>query len=437
MVSGGITFDYNRDQMQKQDIEHRILSEIGLRHILDIDKLQGIQDHLAKISGLSMVIVDSKGIPITKETSFSDFCKTRREIFSCKQHCIFSDAYGGLKAAMQNAPYIYRCPGGLVDCAIPISINGQYVCAVLMGQVRTNSYEELENVGNLVKIDNSILEDPFLLDKYHQTPIVEMDKIKLICELAHFLIREMTEKQIVLLIQKEYEKENNRLAHENELKDIAVEELKRMEKRQIKNELNPQFIMSIMNSISNLSLIEGAEQTNELVCLFSESIRYNFETHDAFVPLNLELANIKNYLKIQEICLGDKFDYDIIVNCSIVEKRILSLVILPFVENAIIHGLAPKKDKGKITIIIDENEEDYTITVKDNGIGIHKETIQKMMKMNVARYESEEQLTGLSISNTRRRLIKYFGHEYDIQIKSNEQENGITVTITIPLLMNS
>ncbi|SDY20057.1 Histidine kinase [Evansella caseinilytica] len=419
----------------KAQIEQKILSDIGLRHIIDVETLQGIQEKLAGVTGLSMVTVDFKGEPITKETCFSDFCLARREISVCKKNCYFSDAYGGLKAAMADSPYIYRCPAGLVDCAVPIIINGQHLGAVLMGQVRCFETDSLENLSQFIKDDIDMQHFPELVEKYKKTAVLELDKVRMIADLAHFIIKEMVEKQVALLVQREYERKNDQLLSENEAKSNVISRLKHLEFQQTKVELRPQFMLSIMNAISSLSLIEGAVQTNEMTCLFADMIRFHHEAKGHFVDFEKELKNLDDYLKIQQMRLGDKLAHHLAVHCDIVNKKIPPLVLLPFVENAILHGILPKNATGTIFITVSEKGTDYRITIKDDGIGIPEKKISRLIEADVNDFSDKYHLMGLSIYNARRRLTQYFGKAYDIHIDSRPNK-GTTVEILIPKRIN-
>lgn len=144
---------YLDSNLRTNEIESKLLTELGLRNMLDLAVLQEIQDKLARVTNLAMVTVDLQGHPLTKETSFCEYCLARRQDERRKQSCFFSDAYGGLKASMIKEPYIYHCPAGLTDCAIPIIFNGQYMGTVVIGQVRTLGGDSLENLQNIIKVD--------------------------------------------------------------------------------------------------------------------------------------------------------------------------------------------------------------------------------------------------------------------------------------------
>ncbi|MCO7124444.1 PocR ligand-binding domain-containing protein [Sporolactobacillus shoreicorticis] len=439
MKSAQLVHAAYEDESAKSDMytkyEQKIINEVGLRRIIDVPSLQKVQDDLASITGLSMVTVDSKGIPITEESGFSTFCAARRKITSCKENCFFSDAYGGLKAAISNSPYVYRCPAGLVDCAVPIFVSNQPLGAVLMGQVRCPDSGTLENVEKFVKEKISKEHCAELMEKYEQTTILEINKIKMIGNMIYFIIKEMMERRVAQLVQDEIERTNFELVDELSEKEAQLNKIRKNERRQLKTELAPQFLMSIMNAISSLSILEGARQTNELVCLFSNMLRYNFETKEKFVALDKELVNLDNYLGIQRIRFADRFDYQIVKKCQTRNKKVPYLVFFPFVENAILHGILPGKKKGKVVVTVEDcSDRNYLITIEDNGRGMDQEDVDRLLGNQAQTNTEKSALKGISIYNTRKRLVGYFGKEYDIKIQSR-RNFGFTVYCRIPAVI--
>ncbi|AUJ32721.1 MAG: PocR ligand-binding domain-containing protein [Liquorilactobacillus nagelii] len=420
-------------QQQEKAKLIKVLSETGMKDIIDIDALQKMQDNIAEISGISIVAVDAKGTPITKETSFTSFCKLRRTIDECRSNCFFSDAYGGLKAAMKNTPYIYKCPAGLVDCAVPINIYGIYLGAILMGQVRceTKSIKGLENVKNFTLEDINEAKTSALYDEYKKTKIVKLERLKLVANMFHLIIDEMIEKKVEELYRKRIEQERDDL--KSEVKKMAARQ--NISKTSIKYnnqsiDLRNRFLTNIMNSLGNLSIIEGAYKTNEMTCLFSKMLQYNFGTHANFVSLEKELDNVKNYLRIQQICSANKFDYELKYSCSLKNKFIPYFSIYIFAENSILHGFDKIDYKGKLKISIFEDEKDYFVQIEDNGSGMDPKKFKAFFKKDVDSINTNDY--ELSIQSFRKRIISLFGKGYDIKIQSKYEE-GFRTLIKIPL----
>lgn len=106
-----------------------------LRHLVDLDRLQEIQDNFAAETGLAMITVDSTGSPVTRASQFSQLCQLLRRDPKVRQLCYSCDAHGGFQSAIEGRPVIYQCHAGLVDFSVAITRGSQYLGAVMAGQV--------------------------------------------------------------------------------------------------------------------------------------------------------------------------------------------------------------------------------------------------------------------------------------------------------------
>lgn len=423
------------EDMKKQPQENDIFEEKGyherfdLKDLVDLKLLQNIQEKLAEVTGLAFVTVDFRGEPITERTSFSDFCFARREIEEYKITCCLSDAHGGLEAAIWGKPYIYRCPAGLVDFAVPIVVRGQYLGAVLCGQVRCPDSERFVDIGDFVKSDTKWKSDASFTDKYNQTLSVEYDKIVSTAELVYLVINQLVEKEVVNIIQEELNRKNLHLMKEKKARVELEKELKISELKALKAQINPHFMFNVLNSINNLALVEGAKQTQEMAYLFSNLLRYNLENADHAVYLKDDIENIERYLKVQKIRFGSKLSYTINMDKTLENQKMLPFILQPFVENAVNHGIVPKETSGQINVSAKLHGKDILIRIEDDGLGMSPRKIEKIYHFDQDQYEGSS--LGIGIQNTRKRLIQSYGEEYDIHITSRENI-GTTVEIKIP-----
>jgi ligand-binding sensor protein/AraC-like DNA-binding protein len=110
-------------------------NQLHLDFVLNVEEFQKIQDDIAKATNFAILTVDYKGIPVTVHSRCSEFCSTVRKNERYAKLCEKCDSRGGIEAARIQEPYIYLCHFGLVDFAVPIIINNQYLGAVMAGQV--------------------------------------------------------------------------------------------------------------------------------------------------------------------------------------------------------------------------------------------------------------------------------------------------------------
>ncbi|PIE21347.1 MAG: hypothetical protein CSA64_02410 [Arachnia propionica] len=110
-------------------------AHLNLRLLVDLEKLQQIQDEFAADTGLAMITVDATGTPVTEPSQFSPLCQVLRKDPRVRRLCYSCDAHGGLQAAIDKRPFIYQCHAGLVDFAVAITTDSHYLGAVMCGQV--------------------------------------------------------------------------------------------------------------------------------------------------------------------------------------------------------------------------------------------------------------------------------------------------------------
>lgn len=116
-------------------------SLFNLDKIIDLEKWHALQDSLALVTKMAIITVDYKGTPVTKHSYCQPFCKGVRQDSSLSPYCQKCDARGGLEAVRLNKPYIYMCHFNIIDIAIPIIIDDQYIGAIMAGQIKLHDTE--------------------------------------------------------------------------------------------------------------------------------------------------------------------------------------------------------------------------------------------------------------------------------------------------------
>lgn len=161
-----------------------------LDYIINIEKFQKIQDDIAKATDMAVIAIDFSGHPITEHSQCSKFCKAVRNNPELEKLCEKCDSRGGLEAARNHEPYIYLCHIGIVDFAIPISVDGQYLGAIMAGQVRLKNEENNNQLEQIVskKYQQDINAYPELKKLYDQLHVMPIEKIEAISHMINHLI---------------------------------------------------------------------------------------------------------------------------------------------------------------------------------------------------------------------------------------------------------
>ncbi|EJP6472282.1 PocR ligand-binding domain-containing protein [Clostridium botulinum] len=400
----------------------------SLKHIknyIDIEMFQKIQDDIAKATGLGIITCDYKGKAVTKHSRCSQFCMAIRKIKTCKELCEKCDSRGGLEAVRTGKPYIYRCHKGLVDFAVPIIIEGNYLGSVMAGQILTEK-EQLEKLEIMVQSsDKSKLEDE-LLDLYKETTVIPFEKIEAVAHMMFHISNYIVGEAVLKMAQSELNEKSIKFMEYEKIQTELEKKLKTSELKNLQSQVNPHFLFNTLNTIASLALVESAPKTREVVCNLSDMLKYNLKKVDQMVTFDDEVRYSTSYLALQKIRFGDrlKFYFDIEERCKKIE--IPFMILQPFIENSIVHGLQLKENGGTIKIAAWETNENLIISIIDDGVGIHSYKLK-----DINDFENYKEVNGIGINNVKQRMQYYYGENYSIDIKS-KINCGTKVNISLP-----
>ena len=164
-------------------------------------------------------------------------------------------------------------------------------------------------------------------------------------------------------------KEAATMQHENiSLKQKSSE----LEMQVLRTQMNPHFIFNSLNSINRFILQNNREQASEYLTKFSKLIRLILQNSQvALIPLESELESMELYLDLEALRFDHKFGYKISVpqDLDISALKVPPLIIQPYAENAIWHGLMQKEEKGQLDIEIYQETNHLFFKITDDGIG--------------------------------------------------------------------
>lgn len=409
-----------------EQINENLLTKFNILDLYGKETLEDIQEKISKATGLAFVTVDYRGEPITKMTSFTEFCNEIRKKEDGACGCKSSDAFGGIQAAITKKNCVYFCPCGLFEIAIPIVVRGHYLGAFIGGQVRcVDAPSGVTKLESVIENSKKYKEDKYMQELFNSIPICRYDKFINVAELIVLILNQLGERQAHRVIQ------NNSLKKEvEELKDYArqmeIENiLKDNELINLKAELNPYFLANVLNSISNLAIIEDSPRTQEMIVMFSNFLKQSISNGKRYISLWEEFTNVENYLKIQKVRYDDLLQYTIIFPENMYSQKVPSNILIPFVENAVFYGISTKNEGGKVEISVYYENDDVVICVSDDGLGFSDEKIEEKFKLFKGNYEGESIQT--SMASARKKLITLFGTEYDVSMDKVKGKGTKTV----------
>lgn len=207
-------------------------------------------------------------------------------------------------------------------------------------------------------------------------------------------------------------------------KKIALQSLRR--------EMNPHFIFNSLNSVNHFIATNNELEANQYLTKFSKLMRGVMENStEDFIPFQQELDLLQNYLALEKTRFADKFDYEIEVDESLNMQhlQVPGMLIQPFLENAVWHGLRYRADKGFLKLSFEKSESHLKILIEDNGIGIEESKKQKT--------QHQKTREGRGMKNTLERiqlLNDLYKKEITCSVKDKENNSGVLVTIQFKLV---
>ncbi|MET0393693.1 MAG: two-component regulator propeller domain-containing protein [Chitinophagaceae bacterium] len=156
-------------------------------------------------------------------------------------------------------------------------------------------------------------------------------------------------------------------------KAIAGVQTAALEQQAFTSLMNPHFIFNALNSIQHYINVQDRQNANRYLSDFASLIRKNFEAaQQSFIPLEQEMENIRIYLRLEQMRFTDRFSYEVIIdeNTDLDDWMIPTMILQPFLENALLHGIMPSAIDGKLTIELKKQDKNLLIVITDNGVGM-------------------------------------------------------------------
>lgn len=201
--------------------------------------------------------------------------------------------------------------------------------------------------------------------------------------------------------------------------------------KSLRSQMNPHFIFNALNSVNHFVSQNDERTANKFLSEFSRLMRLVLEnSQEDFIPLHKEEEIISLYVKLEHYRFRDKFDYQIRVDENLNKETIElpPMLIQPYLENAVWHGLRYKESKGNLDVHIGKDSHGLKIEITDDGIGRKKST--ELKTENQKKHNS----TGLKNIQERLHILNtVYKTNYLVQIEDIPSGSGTRVTISVPI----
>ena len=216
------------------------------------------------------------------------------------------------------------------------------------------------------------------------------------------------------------------------LKTEFHKQLNDKEMSALRAQMNPHFLFNSLNSINWYIIKKKPRQASRYLTKFSRLMRLVLENSKSKkIPLEHELQALKLYMEMEALRFENKFNYEIIISENIDEEEVEvpPLILQPYVENAIWHGLMNKKGKGNLSIHISEKNNQLHCIIEDNGIG--REAAAELKKATV----SQNRARGMEITSSRISMMKNGASGQSVQIIDLKDKMGNAMGTRVELYL--
>ncbi|MEZ4811295.1 MAG: tetratricopeptide repeat protein [Allomuricauda sp.] len=227
-------------------------------------------------------------------------------------------------------------------------------------------------------------------------------------------------------------KSNAILSEKNEVisqqKEVIEAMNAQLEKRMLRAQMNPHFIFNSLSSIRHLVSSDDKESALTYLNKFSKLLRQVLETSiNVNLVLHEEIELLKIYVELEALRFDNSFSYtfNIDENLDVYQHEVPMLLVQPYIENAILHGLLPKKGSKELSISFRDEKDHIVCIIEDNGVGFNPQADTK---------GSKKKSRGMSITEKRIEALGKFSNKELVKIE-NLNKNGKTgtrMTILIP-----
>ena len=245
----------------------------------------------------------------------------------------------------------------------------------------------------------------------------------------YFLVSVFLVLLLIIYLIVNYQIKNIKTKNQRKVNELVLKnKLQELQQKALQLQMNPHFIFNVLNGIKALGNSNNKEELNEVISQFSNLLRSILNnSRKEEITLEEEIVSLKNYLELEKKMNSKKFDYEFVIDiqsASMEEILLPTMLLQPFIENSIKHGLSINKI-GLIKVQVQEKNNYIGFEIIDNGVGFSATTlnIKNKTHQSVALNLTQERLSNLT---------KH--HCFTIStIKKDHINSGTKISFKIPL----
>ncbi len=245
-------------------------------------------------------------------------------------------------------------------------------------------------------------------------------------------------KQMVESIQRYIAEIKDSVMRESMLKEhelVMENRMKEVQLRSLQAQINPHFLFNTLNAGEQLAMMEGADKTTEFIENMADFFRYNIKKIDTDATIAEEISLVDKYVYILNVRFTGEIHYSKEVDEEVTHVRVPSMILQPLVENAVNYGIRDIDWEGHIDLKVYKDGNDVLLSVKDNGVGMSRDKIERILSGEAAGEVSADHAAsnGIGLGNVIERLQIYTGRSDVMEIKSEGENKGCEFVIKVPM----
>lgn len=236
--------------------------------------------------------------------------------------------------------------------------------------------------------------------------------------------------QMVLSIRRYIERLKESMEAERALKErelMMETHLKDARLKYLQAQINPHFLFNTLNAGAQLAMMEGADRTYDYVQKVAQFYRYNMKKSEETVTIREEIEMVDSYIYILNVRFSGDIHYVKKIDKTLLDVEMPGMILQPIVENCVNHGIREMGDAGQITLSVYRVEDNVCVSVKDNGIGMSQETIDKVMSGTYREEGMTAGSNGIGMDNVISRMKLFAGNDDVMAISSEGAGKGTEV----------
>ena len=335
-------------------------NKVSLAGMFQEDDLKGVQATLRDATGISFFIIDYKGNPVTDHDNTVLFCPNWDSQDAYYRGCQIAYAMAGATSAIQSIPYIFSCPEGMLNIAVPLIVKNQYLGALIGGPVICGE-DEIKN------FDFIHCDVPEMEYNKDVLPGYGIERLDGVAQLVYRMAKLLGEKQSCQLDCSRYDHNTTHYEAVRKRNKELSDRVDELTFRSLRMKMPAQLFLNYMTSLANIAVMENAEKTEGLLSDFSYLLRQYLLISNDRVSIDQELKLTEQYLNVLLGQFDHAFEYRINCQPMMESQQIPSWCLVPYVTYMVDAYLESRNTGGHFFIDVEQNGAMCRISMQMEG----------------------------------------------------------------------